>query len=174
MNEKRNYNIVLIGFMGSGKSSVARGLSHLCGMEIIEMDEIISQREHMPITEIFAQKGETYFRDLETNLLIEMQSRTNCIISCGGGVPLRERNVAEMKKNGKVFCLTAEPSTILARTRSNQDRPLLKGRSTEESIRELMEQRREKYQAASDITIKTDDRSIPEICQEILSYLKEG
>ncbi|MCI5649713.1 MAG: shikimate kinase [Fusicatenibacter sp.] len=171
MNQKRNYNIVLIGFMGSGKSSVARGLSHMCGMEVIEMDDIIVQREGMPVTEIFARKGEPYFRDLETSLLIEMQSRTNCIISCGGGVPLREQNVTEMKKNGKVFCLGADPETILARTRSNHDRPLLKGRDTAESIRELMDQRRQKYQDAADVIITTDGKSIPDICREILSYL---
>lgn len=102
-----DYNIVLIGFMGAGKTSISEYLKTLFAMDVIEMDQIIAEREGMSIPDIFEIHGEQYFRDLETNLLIEMQSRKNVVISCGGGTPLRECNVVEMKKNGRVVLLTA-------------------------------------------------------------------
>ena len=111
-----DYNIVLIGFMGTGKSSVSSYLKKAFDMDVIEMDQVIAQREKMSISDIFKTKGEEYFRNLETNLLIEMQSKKNTVISCGGGVPMRERNVVEMKKNGKVVLLTASPETCLLYT----------------------------------------------------------
>ena len=107
-----DYNIVLIGFMGAGKSTISDYLSTMFDMDIVEMDQVIAEREEMSIPDIFATYGEEYFRDLETNLLIEMQSHKNAVISCGGGAALREKNVAEMKKNGRVVLLTATPETI--------------------------------------------------------------
>ena len=95
-------NIVLIGFMGTGKSTISKYMSRMYGMEIVEMDQIIEEREGMSISDIFEKHGEEYFRNLETDLLIEMQDKKNVIISCGGGVAMRESNVAEMKKIGKV------------------------------------------------------------------------
>ena len=91
-----NYNIVLIGFMGAGKSTISDYLKTVFAMDIIEMDQIIAERAGMSISDIFETYGEQYFRDCETNLLIEMQSRTNVVISCGGGTPMRECNVAEI------------------------------------------------------------------------------
>ena len=120
-----SYNIVLIGFMGSGKSTISEYLHTLFDMEIIEMDQMIAQREGMSISDIFETRGEEYFRNLETSLLIEMQERSNVVISCGGGVPLREQNVVEMKKNGRVVLLTASPETILERVKDSHERPLL-------------------------------------------------
>ena len=120
-------NIFLIGFMGTGKSTVAACLSNDYGMEIIEMDQMIVEREEMSIPDIFAQKGEPYFRDAETNLLIEIQSKENAVVSCGGGVALREKNVEEMKKSGKIVLLNAKPETILERVKDDDNRPLLRG-----------------------------------------------
>ena len=90
------YNIVLIGFMGTGKSTIAKHLSRRYGMEIVEMDREIEEREGMRIPEIFEQKGEKYFRECETNLLKEIQNYSNKIISCGGGAVLREENIKEI------------------------------------------------------------------------------
>jgi shikimate kinase len=140
-------------------------------MDIVEMDEIIADREGMSISDIFEVYGEEYFRDAETNLLIEMQSRKNVVISCGGGVPLRERNVAEMKKNGKVVLLTASPETILDRVKDDHNRPLIENNKTVEYIGELMEKRRAKYEAAADIIIQTDGKSTLEICNELVDQL---
>ena len=168
---KFDYNIVLIGFMGTGKSTVSFYLKKNFGMEVVEMDQIISERQGMNISDIFKTYGEEYFRDLETDLLIEMQSRKNVVISCGGGVPMRERNVVEMKKNGKVVLLTAKPETILERVKNDHGRPLLEGNKNVEFIAELMEKRREKYEAAADIMIETDGKTKQEICKELMQRI---
>ena len=167
-----DYNIVLIGFMGAGKSTISDFLRTVFAMEVIEMDQIIAEREGMSISDIFEVYGEQYFRDLETNLLIEMQSRTNVVISCGGGTPMRECNVVEMKKNGRVVLLTAKPETILDRVKDNHDRPLIENNKTVPFIAELMEKRRAKYEAAADIIIETDGKSELEICEELVHRLR--
>ena len=168
-----NYNIVLIGFMGAGKSTISEFLKTAFAMDVIEMDQIIAEREGMTISDIFEVYGEQYFRDLETNLLIEMQSRTNVVISCGGGTPMRECNVVEMKKNGRVVLLTAKPETILDRVKDSHDRPLIENNKTVPFIAELMEKRREKYEAAADIVIETDGKDELQICEELIHRLRQ-
>lgn len=167
-------NIVLIGFMGSGKSTISRALSKVFAMDVIEMDQVIADREGMSISEIFEVHGEEYFRNLETELLREMQNRKGVVISCGGGVPMRDENVVEMKKNGKVILLTAAPETILDRVKNNHDRPLLENNKNVDFISELMEKRRSKYEAAADIVIQTDGKSAFEICEEIIHLAKDA
>ena len=127
----------------------------------------------MSIPDIFAAHGEEYFRDLETRLLVELQSQKNTVISCGGGVALRERNVAEMKKNGCVVLLTASPKTVYERVKDSDDRPVLSGRKNIKGISELMEQRREKYEAAADIVINTDNKTVIQVCEELVNRLRE-
>lgn len=172
MGELFDFNILLIGFMGAGKSTVADYLKEAYSMDVVEMDQIIARRQGMSISDIFEKYGEEFFRNLETELLIEMQSRNNVVISCGGGVPMRERNVKEMKKNGRVVLLVAKPETILERTENDHGRPLLEGNKNVPYIAELMEKRREKYEAAADIIVKTDGRTPREICEEIIEKLK--
>lgn len=164
-------NIILIGFMGTGKSTVSEYLSRMFAMRVVEMDQVIAEREGMSIPEIFAVYGEEYFRDLETALLVEMQSHKNTVISCGGGAVLRKRNVAEMKKSGKVVLLTASPEVVYERVKDSDGRPVLNGRKNVKEIRDLMEQRREKYEAAADIVIHTDHKTVPEICEELIRRL---
>ena len=144
-----NYNIFLIGFMGAGKSTISDYLKNALAMDVVEMDQCIVERQGMSISDIFETYGEEYFRELETNLLIEMQSQSNVVVSCGGGVPMRERNVVEMKKNGRVVLLTAKPETILDRVKDSHDRPLIENNKTVPFIADLMEKRREKYEAAA-------------------------
>ena len=168
-----NYNIFLIGFMGAGKSTISDYLKNVLAMDVVEMDQCIVERQGMSISDIFETYGEEYFRELETNLLIEMQSRSNVVVSCGGGVPMRERNVAEMKKNGRVVLLTAKPETILERVKDNHDRPLLENNKNVSFIADLLEKRRAKYEAAADIVVETDGKSELEICEELIHRLRE-
>ena len=167
-----NYNLVLIGFMGAGKTTMSDYFNTMFAMDVIEMDQIIARREGMTIPDIFEVHGEEYFRNCETNLLIEMQSRKNVVISCGGGVPMRERNVAEMRKNGRVILLTARPETILERIKGDHSRPLLENHKNVSFIAALMEKRREKYEAAADIIVQTDGKSIQKIGEEIILQLR--
>lgn len=165
-------NIFLIGFMGSGKSTVASYLSQNCWMELIEMDQLLVEREGMSIPDIFAKHGENYFRDAETNLLIEIQSSQDKVVSCGGGVVLREQNVSEMKKSGYIVLLTAKPGTILERVKDNNDRPLLQGNKNVAFISDMLEKRRPKYESAADIIIHTDGKQVEEICTELLKQIE--
>ena len=169
MNGKKN--IFLIGFMGAGKSTIARCLHSHHGMEWLEMDKEIEKSEGMPISEIFRRKGEEYFRELETGLLLSLESRSNTVVSCGGGVPLRPCNVEAMKKSGIVVFLTARPETILERVKDSHDRPLLEGHKDVEYIAGLLSKRLEKYEAAADVQIATDGRRTAEIAEEICALL---
>lgn len=165
------HNIFLIGFMGVGKSTVSDYLSKILASPQVEMDQVIVNKEHMSINKIFEEYGEEYFRNCETNLLIELQKKNNQIVSCGGGVAMREINVREMKKNGRVVLLTASSETILERVKDSDERPLLRGRKNTEYISELMEIRRPKYRAAADIIVDTDHKNVEEIAEEIVGKL---
>ena len=169
-----NYNIVLIGFMGTGKSTIARELAKTRQMNIVEMDEEIVRRRGKSIADIFEEEGEEYCRDLETALLKELQTKENQVISCGGGAVLREENVRVMKKNGCVVLLTALPQTIYERVKNNTDRPILQGNMNVEYIASLMEKRREKYEKTADIVIATDGKNVSQICEEMLQKLAES
>lgn len=164
-------NLFLIGYMGTGKSTVASYLSMHHQMDIIEMDQLIVDREGKSIEQIFATKGEPYFRDLESNLLQEIQLENNKVVSCGGGVVLRERNVEVMKKSGHIILLTASPQTILERVKDDDARPLLKGNKTVEFIQNMMDKRRTQYEQAADIIIHTDGKSVENICDEIIKEI---
>lgn len=168
-----SYNIVLIGFMGAGKSTISDYLSTMFDMKLVEMDQEIAEREEMSIPDIFATYGEEHFRNLETKLLRELQSSTNCIISCGGGAALREENVVEMKKNGRVVLLTASPETIYERVKDSDDRPVLNGNNNVDFIADMMEKRREKYEAAADVVVQTDNKTILQVCEELITKLME-
>lgn len=168
-HELFDFNIFLIGFMGVGKSTVSRALHRTFAMDVVEMDEIIAKQNGMSISEIFELHGEEYFRNEETELLRGSRAQKNLIVSCGGGVPMRQVNVDEMKKSGKVVLLTASPETILSHVEHSHDRPLLENNKTVEYIAELMEKRRPAYEAAADIIIPTDGKSVYEVCEEIIA-----
>lgn len=164
-------NILLIGFMGAGKTTVSACLGKMLAMETIEMDAYIEEKEGMKIREIFDTHGEEYFRNCESNTLIELRNKDHAVISCGGGVPLRSQNVELMKKNGYVVWLTAKPEAILERVKDGTDRPLLNGHMNIPFISDLMESRREKYSAAADLIVDTTGKEITEICEELLQKL---
>ena len=167
-----NGSLFLIGFMGAGKSSVAAALGEMLEAEVVEMDQCISQREGMPISEIFAQRGEPYFRQCETTLLRDCARWEPLVVSCGGGVPMREENVAAMRACGTVVLLTARPEVILERIRDDHSRPLLEGHKDVPYISGLMAQRRPRYEQAADVTVDTSDLTVEEVCHEILKRIR--
>lgn len=164
-------HIFLIGFMGVGKSTISARLGRLLAVEPIEMDDYIEKKQGMKISKIFETYGETYFRDCESQMLLEMHEKEPTVISCGGGVPLRAENVALMRQSGCVVWLTADPEAILKRVRNNTNRPLLNGHMNVAYISDLMDARREYYERAADFVIDTTGKSIARICEEVLQTL---
>lgn len=162
-------NIYLIGFMGTGKSTVARELIKQTNAKGVEMDQLIEEQQNMAITDIFRQYGETYFRDLETALLRSLGTEEHLVVSCGGGTVLRDENAALMKEQGCIVLLTATPETVYERVKNSSNRPILNGNMSVEYISELMEKRRARYESVADIRVATDGKDVSTICEEILS-----
>ena len=168
-----DYNIFLIGFMGAGKSTVAGELKDKLEMDRVEMDQMIVENRGMSISEIFDEFGEAYFRNLESNTLIELQKRKQTIVSCGGGVVVREDNKDHMKKHGRVVLLTATPETVYNRVKDSTERPILNDHMNVDFIAGLQEKRRALYEAAADVTVATDGKNPEEICREIVEKLTQ-
>lgn len=166
-----DYNVFLVGFMGAGKTTIASELERKLEMNRVEMDEMISKKQGMSISEIFDEYGEAYFRNLESNCLIELQKIKQSIVSCGGGVVMRDDNAEHMKKNGRVVLLQASPQTILDRVKDSNERPILNGHMNVDYIAQLLEKRKEKYKTIADVTIDTDNKTESEIVDEIIAKL---
>lgn len=164
----KQQNIFLTGFMGTGKSTIAGKLGRRLGRKQMEMDACIAKRQGMSINEIFSKYGEEYFRDLETELLTALQEQEGMIVSCGGGAVMRRENVEAMKKSGSIILLTALPGTVYERVKNSKTRPILNDNMTVEFIGGLMEKRREAYEAAADMIVKTDGKTVESICDEII------
>ncbi len=164
-------NIVLIGFMGTGKTAVGRELSRLLNMKLIDVDTEIEKSEKMTINEIFERFGEARFRDIETDMVKKVAQNKNVIISTGGGVVLRAENMESLKKKGVIVCLTASPEKIFERISNNADRPLLRVEDPLKKIKELLTFREPFYKKA-EITINTDDKNPLQIAEEIIERLK--
>lgn len=160
-------NIYLVGFMGTGKSAVGQELARRQKNRFVDLDELIEKREGRPIADIFAQKGEPYFRTLETRTLKEISGTRNTIVSCGGGIVLDEGNIAIMKESGLMVCLTASVDVILERTRAYAHRPLLNVADPKEKIESLLKTRAPFY-ARADITIDTSRKSVQEVVETML------
>lgn len=163
-------HIYLIGFMGTGKSTVSRELQKLLRAEEIEMDEWIVQESRMSIPEIFEKFGEENFRERETQMVKKIAAMEPAIVSCGGGAVLRGENVAQMKQSGIIVLLTATPQTVYERVRRNKNRPVLNGNMNVDYISQLMEKRRSCYEEACDVTVATDGKTPHQIADEILKF----
>lgn len=163
-------NIILVGFMGSGKSTVGRELGKLLGYPLIDTDQQISQAESATIPEIFQKKGETYFRDCETRLLstLDEQSVHHHIIATGGGLPMKPQNHQTLRKLGYIVWLQADTDTILERTSRNTNRPLLQTENPREVIEKLLSQRTPIYQEIAHLTVPTSGLDIKETAHGIL------
>lgn len=161
-------NIVLIGMMGCGKTTCGRLLSQRLGLPLVDTDQLIIEREGMPVSDIFAQKGEGYFRDLETRIARELGGGTDRIIATGGGLPLREENRAALRENGVVFFLNRPPERIFASV-DLADRPLAQ-QGRENFLRRFRE-REPLYRAAAHFEI-SDPASPQAAVEKILFHLK--
>ncbi len=167
-------NIVLIGFMGSGKTSFGHWLMENVGLDFADTDEYIEQQQRRKIKDIFATDGEAYFRELETKTLEYFtQGRCDMVLSVGGGVPVREVNRELMRQVGVVVYLRASVDTLVSRLRGDDTRPLLADSNPEERIRKLMAERKEMYLDAADIIIDTDGKSFETIYGELENKLIE-
>jgi len=164
-------NIVLVGFMGTGKTAVAKRVANTLKMDYVSMDSIIEDREGLSINEIFAQKGEEYFRKVEKAVAKELSEKDNIVIDAGGGVVLDEENVSALKKTAKIICLTASVEAIYQRTKRHKHRPLLKVEDPKQKIEELLKLRAPYYNKI-DIKIDTTIKSLPEVVQEVVNLTK--
>ena len=163
-------NIVLIGFMGTGKSAVGRKVARRLGRPFIDVDERIEAREGRPIAEIFRDKGEPYFREVESAVIADVATHDGAVIATGGGAVLRPQNVERLKANGVLICLRADAATIARRVGRRPSRPLLTGEGDlRERIERLLAERTPAY-AAADIMIDSDDRPLDHVVEEILRH----
>jgi shikimate kinase len=168
-------NIVLIGYRGTGKSTVGRVVASRLDRQIVSTDKEIVRRAGASIPEIVAAHGWEYFRDLESAVCQDLSGRDNLVIDSGGGAILRPQNVYVFKQNGRLIWLTASVETIAARIGGDAQRPSLTGlKSHVEEIREVLSERTPKYQAAADVTIATDGRSIEDVASAILTQLQRA
>ena len=162
-------NIVLIGFMGSGKTTVGKSLEEKTDMTFVDTDELIEAYEGCKVSEIFADKGEVYFRRLEKETLKNLlESTDNKVISTGGGIVTNQENIPLLKQLGKVFYLRIKPETVVERLEGDKTRPLLIGEDKLVKVEQLMTDRKELYEMAADKTIDTDGLSVSEIVGKIL------
>ena len=167
MSKTLQKTLYLIGFMGSGKSTISRHLSQMLEVPKIEMDDLLAERAGKPITRIFAEDGEEVFRQMETELLREISAGEPVLVSCGGGVVLRPENVEIMKSTGTILMLSATPETIYGRVRYSNKRPILNGNMNVAFIAELMAKREPAYRAAADVTVSIDGKTSDVVAKEL-------
>ncbi|TKS59074.1 MAG: shikimate kinase [Nitrospira sp.] len=165
-------NVVLIGYRGTGKSTVGKIVAARLGRTMMSTDAEMVKRTGQSIPEIVAQHGWDYFRDLESQVCQELAGRDGLVIDTGGGAILRSQNVETLKKTGILFWLTASVDTITKRIGLDTQRPSLTGaKSFVDEIQDVLRERTPKYEAAADHVITTDGRPIVQIADEILARL---
>jgi len=164
-------NVILVGFMGTGKTAVGRVLAKRLGLRFVDMDDIIEEREGMKIPEIFEKKGERYFRHAESKVARDIALQSGLVVAAGGGAVIDEENVRNLKSNGVMFCLVATPETIFSRTKGHTHRPLLNVSDPKEKIAELMAKRAE-YYARADYRIDTGNLTVEGVADKIMELIK--
>ncbi|NLL18188.1 MAG: shikimate kinase [Clostridia bacterium] len=165
-------NIVLIGFMGVGKTSIGKRLADIYQMDFIDTDREIERLTGMTVSQIFARHGEIRFRSEENLVVTKVAARTGCVISTGGGAVIDQKNVKALRENGILICLTADPKVIQERVSKRGGRPLLQKDKSIERIKQLLAER-EPFYSQADYTLDTNDLSQEETMERILAFLKE-
>jgi len=170
---KKN-NIVLIGFMGCGKSTVGKKLAGALGYTFSDTDAMIEEAYGTTISQMFAEHGEEYFRNAETELLRKLSGEAKgLVLATGGGMPMREENAALLREIGKVIFLEASIETILLRLQNDTGRPLADGEDREARLRPLYEKRLPVYRAAADYILDTEGKSFYGIIEEIKAVMEQ-
>ncbi len=165
--ERRIENLALVGFMGTGKSSVGRLVANVLHFTYLDTDQVIEVRAAKPITQIFEQDGEPAFREWERRVVAELTHRRKTVISTGGGLPVNEDNLNSLKTHALVVCLWASPETIYDRVRGHEHRPLLNAPDPLAKIRELLALR-EPYYRKADVLVNTEWRSPKEVAVQVV------
>ncbi len=165
-------NIVLVGFMGTGKTKVGKELAKRLNRRLVNIDSLIEEEMGMEISQIFSELGEPYFRKLEKMMAVKVSQEDNQVIDTGGGIVLNQDNIANLKRKGMVICLTATPEVILRRTRKETHRPLLEIKYPEQTIRELLKYRAPFY-AQADYSIDTSNLSVDEVVEKIIEIMRK-
>ena len=160
-------NIVLVGFMGAGKTGVSRYLAEVLKRPRISTDELIEKNEKRSIVQIFQEAGEDHFRRLEKKIVQELAQQENLIIDCGGGIVLQQENLDQLKKNGILVYLSASPEMVYQRVKNHPQRPLLNVLDPQTKIRKMLEARKFYYEQA-DFTIDTNHKSVEQTAKEVL------
>ncbi len=168
-------NVVLIGYRGTGKSTVGTLVSKELGWNYVSTDAEIIQRAQLSIPEIVQQSGWDYFRDLESAVCKDFSQQDHCVIDTGGGIIVKDENIQVLKPNARIFWLTATVSTITQRIEGDTQRPSLTGgKSFVDEITEVLNERSLKYQAAADYIISTDHSTPEAIVAKILVHLHKS
>jgi shikimate kinase len=155
-------NVVLVGFMGTGKSTIGRLAAKALHFDFVDTDQLIVDRTHLPITDLFAQHGEDYFRDQETAVIRSLIAVNRCIISTGGGAVIRPENRDMLRRSGFVVRLTASEDILMERVSRNSKRPLLQSENPRETLHKLLAAREEAYEHSANWTLDTSHMSVSE------------
>jgi len=166
-------NIILVGFMGTGKTTIATQVANRLTMKYVSTDSLIEKREKRTINEIFTDSGEEYFRDIESDVIREVSQAQNMVIDTGGGAVLRQDNIANFKSQGVVICLIADPEIIFERTKKYKHRPLLNVMDPKRKIRDLLA-KREGFYAKADHLIDTGKLTVRQVVEEIVNMVTGG
>ena len=164
-------NYVLVGYMGAGKTTVGKALAKETGKKFLDTDALIVKQMNLSINDIFEKYGEQYFRDLETKLLDNLcKSELDCVISCGGGLPMKEDNRPYLKQLGKVRYLNVNETDIVRRLKGDTTRPLLRGPKEEvkQRIHDMLEKRDPVYREVADVVISTGRQKVSDIVTKII------
>ena len=162
-------NIILVGYMGCGKTTVGESIAEATRYTFADTDEMIVAQQGRSISDIFAQDGEPAFRDMETALLVKMLTEKNdtCVISTGGGMPVQKENRNLLRQLGTVVYLRAKPETVYERIKGDTTRPLLQCENPMERIREMIKSRNPAYEEAAELVIDVDDLTQREVAEQI-------
>lgn len=167
-------NLVLVGFMGSGKTAIGKLAAKALGFQFLDTDQLLVNRAHRPIPEIFATEGEEFFRNLETDVIESLGHLRRCVIATGGGAVLREKNRNLLRSLGFVVCLTAREEVLFDRVSRNDKRPLLQTANPRQTLHDLLETRRTAYTEAAHWTLDTSEMPHAAVVEAVTAAARDA